>query len=80
MSEKMDYEPAMNDLKETWADWLMLNEKRIQSHPEEVETMKKELDELIEKRTAELLSNKSDDFYDYMRQALARLQLYIYPV
>lgn len=72
MSEKMDYEPAMNDLKETWADWLMLNEKRIQSQPEQVETMKKELDDIIEKRTEELLTNKSDDFYDYMRQALAR--------
>ncbi len=72
MSEKMDYEPAMNDLKETWADWLMQNEKRIQTNPEEVETMKRELDELIENRTAELLANKSDDFYDYMRQALAR--------
>ena len=68
----MDYEPAMNDLKETWADWLMLNEKRIQSQPEQVETMKKELDDIIEKRTEELLTNKSDDFYDYMRQALAR--------
>ena len=72
MSEKMDYEPAMNDLKETWADWLMLNEKRIQSQPEQVEIMKKELDDIIEKRTEELLTNKSDDFYDYMRQALAR--------
>ena len=72
MSEKMDYEPAMNDLKETWADWLMLNEKRIQSQPEQVEIMKKELDDIIEKRTEELVTNKSDDFYDYMRQALAR--------
>ena len=72
MSEKMDYEPAMNDLKETWADWLMLNEKRIQSQPKQVEIMKKELDDIIEKRTEELLTNKSDDFYDYMRQALAR--------
>ncbi len=72
MSEKMDYEPAMNDLKETWADWLMQNEQRIQSSPEQVDAMRQELDEVIEKRTAELLSNKSDDFYDYMRQALAR--------
>ncbi len=73
MSTKMDFEPALNDLKETWAEWLMINDERIQkSKPEDIKTMEKELDELLEKRAQELLANKSSDFYDYFRQALAR--------
>ncbi len=70
----MDYEPAMNDLKETWAEWLMINEDKIQASkdPEDIKTMEKDLDETIEKRASELLTNKSTDFYDYFRQALAR--------
>ncbi len=74
MSDKMDFEPAMNDLKETWAEWLMINDEKIQAskNPEDIKTMEKDLDETIEKRAAELLTNKSTDFYDYFRQALAR--------
>ncbi len=74
MSDKMDYEPAMNDLKETWAEWLMINDDKIQAskNPEDIKTMEKDLDETIEKRAEELLTNKSTDFYDYFRQALAR--------
>ena len=74
-SQKMDCKPAQNAYKETWAQWLILNEHRIEDN-ENVDKLMRELGDVLDKRQDEVTQGKSTNFYDHIRQALGRMYLH----
>ncbi|XP_078533258.1 uncharacterized protein LOC144819160 [Lissotriton helveticus] len=74
-NSKFDYSPALNALKESWALWLTLHEKDIEDHKDSNQ-LKKDLGEMIQKRADSLLRGESDNFYDFIKQAMDRMYLH----
>ena len=72
---KFDCKPAQNAFKETWAHWLILNEKRIEEN-EDVNQLISDLGKVLDQRQTELVQGKSPNFYDHTRQALGRMYLH----
>ncbi|XP_078533265.1 uncharacterized protein LOC144819167 [Lissotriton helveticus] len=72
---KLDYRPALNALKESWALWLTLRDKDIDEH-KDINKLKRDLDQVIQKRADSLLRGESDNFYDFIKQALDRMYLH----
>ncbi|XP_078530581.1 uncharacterized protein LOC144817699 [Lissotriton helveticus] len=73
--KKLDYRPALNALKESWALWLTLHEKDIDKH-KDIKELKKDLDQVIQRRADSLLRGESDNFYDFIKQAMDRMYLH----
>ncbi|KAJ1134277.1 hypothetical protein NDU88_000730 [Pleurodeles waltl] len=72
---KLDYHPALNALKESWALWLTLHEKDIDEH-KDIKELEKDLGQVIQRRTDSLLRGESDNFYDFIKQAMDRMYLH----
>ncbi|KAJ1212513.1 hypothetical protein NDU88_000168 [Pleurodeles waltl] len=72
---KLDYRPALNALKESWALWLTLHEKDIDEH-KDISELKKGLDQVIQRRADSLLRGESGNFYDFIKQAMDRMYLH----
>ncbi|KAJ1212522.1 hypothetical protein NDU88_000177, partial [Pleurodeles waltl] len=72
---KLDYRPALNALKESWALWLTLHDKEIDEHKDIIE-LKKDLSQMIQRRSESLLRGESDNFYDFIKQAMDRMYLH----
>ena len=62
-TNKMDCKPAQNAFKETWAQWLILNEHHIQN--KNVQDLEKSLSSVLDQRQSELLQGVSTNFYDH---------------
>ncbi|XP_078533279.1 uncharacterized protein LOC144819181 [Lissotriton helveticus] len=72
---KLDYRPALNALKESWALWLTLHDKDVDEH-KDINELKRDLGQLIQKRADSLLRGESDNFYDFIKQAMDRMYLH----
>ncbi|XP_030648978.1 uncharacterized protein LOC115828972 [Chanos chanos] len=72
---KFDYQPALNALKESWALWLTLHEEQISNH-DDIETLEADLLREMENTGDMLLNGKSNNFYDYIKQAIIRTDLH----
>ncbi|XP_078533263.1 uncharacterized protein LOC144819165 [Lissotriton helveticus] len=72
---KLDYRPALNALKESWALWLTLRDKDIDKH-KDINELKRDLGQVIQKRADSLLRGESDNFYDFIKQAMDRMYLH----
>ncbi|XP_069482764.1 uncharacterized protein [Ambystoma mexicanum] len=72
---KLDYRPALNALKETWALWLTLHDKDIEEH-KDLKQLKQDLSRVIQKRAESLLRGESENFYDFIKQAMDRMYLH----
>ncbi|XP_041093940.1 uncharacterized protein LOC121306263 [Polyodon spathula] len=72
---QFDYHPALNALKECWALWLTLHEKQIDEHVN-VNELKLELSQMLERSMGKLLQGQSDNFYDHIKQAVKRMDLH----
>ncbi|XP_078533262.1 uncharacterized protein LOC144819164 [Lissotriton helveticus] len=72
---KLDYRPALNALKESWALWLTLRDKDIDEH-KDLNELKRDLGQVIQKRADCLLRGESDNFYDFIKQAMDRMYLH----
>ncbi|KAM4651976.1 uncharacterized protein O3C94_014301 [Discoglossus pictus] len=73
---KLDYQPALNALKETWALWLTLHEEDINNH-KDVDLLKHELKCDLSKTSEYLLQGKSNNFYDFIKVAMDHTYLHI---
>ncbi|KAJ1212516.1 hypothetical protein NDU88_000171 [Pleurodeles waltl] len=73
--KKLDYYPALNALKESWALWLTLRDKDIDDH-KDINELKKDLDQVIQRRADSLLQGESGNFYDFIKQAMDRMYLH----
>ncbi|XP_075053995.1 uncharacterized protein LOC142140033 [Mixophyes fleayi] len=76
-SNKLDYQPALNALKETWALWLTLHEEDINSH-KDLKLLEDELRDVLKKRSENILQGKSENFYDFIKVAMDRTFLHIH--
>ena len=74
-SQHFDYKPATNSLKETWAQWLILHDEKINKEHNS-ENLKGNLTNCLDKRIAEIWNGKSSIFYDHLRQAASRMYLH----
>ncbi|XP_030048634.1 uncharacterized protein LOC115462779 [Microcaecilia unicolor] len=72
---KMDFKPALNALKETWALWLTLHEKDIDNHMN-LDQLKNNLSQVIQTRIQDVLEGKSNNFYDFIKLAMDRMYLH----
>ncbi|XP_069482533.1 uncharacterized protein [Ambystoma mexicanum] len=72
---KLDYRPALNALKETWALWLTLHDKDIEEH-KDLKQLKQDLSRVTQKRVESLLRGESENFYDFIKQAMDRMYLH----
>ncbi|XP_053544649.1 uncharacterized protein LOC128635611 [Bombina bombina] len=75
-SNKLDYQPALNALKETWAIWLTLHEEDINNH-KDLMPLKDDLSKLLSYRSENLLQGTSNNFYDFIKVAMDRTYLHI---
>ncbi|XP_053544651.1 uncharacterized protein LOC128635612 [Bombina bombina] len=75
-STKLDYQPALNSLKETWAIWLTLHEEDINNH-KDLMKLKDDLSKLLKSRSENLLQGNSHNFYDFIKIAMDRTYLHI---
>ncbi|MCG8034911.1 MAG: hypothetical protein JAZ03_22435, partial [Candidatus Thiodiazotropha taylori] len=74
-TQMMDCKPALNAFKETWAQWLILNEHRIENN-EDVNQLIKDLESVLDQRQSQLEHGVSENFYDHTKQALGRMYLH----
>ncbi|KAI7793445.1 hypothetical protein IRJ41_023817 [Triplophysa rosa] len=72
---KFDYQPAINALKESWALWLTLHEDHINRH-DDFSQLEADLIKTMKGTSEKLLLGESDNFYDHVRQAIARTDLH----
>ncbi|KAA0704162.1 hypothetical protein E1301_Tti000197 [Triplophysa tibetana] len=72
---KLDYQPAINALKESWALWLTLHEDHINRH-DDFNQLEADLIKTINGTREKLLQGQSDNFYDHIRQAIVRTDLH----
>ncbi|KAM9330149.1 uncharacterized protein PAF06_009885 [Gastrophryne carolinensis] len=75
-SDKMDYHPALNSMKETWALWLTTHEKDIHEH-KDIKPLKDDLNNTLNQKSTLLLEGKSENFYDFIKAAVDRTHLHI---
>ncbi|KAM4694451.1 uncharacterized protein O3C94_004944 [Discoglossus pictus] len=73
---KLDYQPALNALKETWALWLTFHEEDINNH-KDLDFLKEELRSTLTKTSEDLLQGKSNNFYDFIKVAMDYTYLHI---
>lgn len=71
---KFDYQTALNALKESWALWLILHEEHISRH-DDISKLREDLTKDLKKTGDLLLQGKSNNFYDYIKQATSRTEL-----
>ncbi|XP_040191625.1 uncharacterized protein LOC120924686 [Rana temporaria] len=74
-TSKMDYHPALNSLKETWALWLTTHEDDINDH-KDLGPLKDNLSLILEAKSENLLQGRSENFYDYVKAAVDRTCLH----
>ncbi|XP_077323136.1 uncharacterized protein LOC143956836 [Lithobates pipiens] len=74
-TSKMDYHPALNSLKETWALWLTTHEDDIDDH-KDLGPLKDNLSLIMEAKSKNLLHGRSENFYDYVKAAVDRTCLH----
>ncbi|KAJ1212511.1 hypothetical protein NDU88_000166 [Pleurodeles waltl] len=74
-SRSKDYRPVLNTLKESWALWLTSHDKDIDKH-KHINELKKDLGLFIQRRAESLLRGESDNFYDFIKQAMDRMYLH----
>ena len=74
-TNRMDCKPFQNAFKETWAQWLILNEHRIENN-ENVEELKKSISDALDQKQSDLIQGVSENFYDHTKQALGRMYLH----
>ncbi|XP_029439177.1 uncharacterized protein LOC115079614 [Rhinatrema bivittatum] len=72
---KMDFKPALNALKETWALWLTLREKDIENQAN-LDQLKNDLSQVVKRKIDEVLKGTSSNFYDFTKLALDRMYLH----
>lgn len=72
---KFDYQPAVNAMKESWALWLTLHEEHINRH-DDFRQLEADLIRTTDETSRKLLRGESDHFYDHVRQAIVRTDLY----
>ncbi|KAM9331079.1 uncharacterized protein PAF06_019439 [Gastrophryne carolinensis] len=75
-SHKLDYHPALNSMKETWALWLTTHEKDINDH-KDIGPLRDDLSHVLTVKSFDLLQGKSENFYDYIKVAMDRTHLHI---
>ncbi|OCT68716.1 hypothetical protein XELAEV_18040004mg [Xenopus laevis] len=75
-SNKIDYRPALNALKETWALWLTLHEEDI-NEQKDLDTLKEDLRLVIQDKIENIVNKKSDNFYDFVKVAMDRTYLHM---
>ncbi|KAM5194356.1 uncharacterized protein ACMZJ9_022874 [Mantella aurantiaca] len=75
-TSKMDYHPALNSLKETWALWLTTHEDDINDH-KDLGPLKDNLCLVLEAKSKDLLQGRCENFYDYSMAAVDRTSLHI---
>ena len=73
--QQFDYKPATNSLKETWAQWLILHDEKINEEPN-LENLKGDLAKCLDERIAEIWKGESSILYDHLRQAASRMYLH----
>lgn len=73
---KMDYHPALNALKESWGMWLVLHTDQINLE-NDLDELKEDLIQHLEDSSNKLLQGESENFYDYVQQALGRTALHL---
>ncbi|XP_053544655.1 uncharacterized protein LOC128635615 [Bombina bombina] len=76
ITDKLDYQPALNALKESWATWLTLHDEDINNHKNIME-MKNDLSNLLNTRSGKLLQGTSTNFYDFIKVAMDRTFLHM---
>lgn len=71
---------TLNAFKETWAQWLVLNECEMErNHHQTKKVVKKlqsNLSKILNTRAEELQEGYSDNFYDYVREAMNHTELH----
>ncbi|XP_035286411.1 uncharacterized protein LOC118234145 isoform X1 [Anguilla anguilla] len=72
---KLDYKPALNALKESWALWLTLNENNIEQQ-KNFSDLEADLFGKLTSTSSMLLQGQSHKFYDYLKQAVIRTDLH----
>ncbi|CAK6983383.1 uncharacterized protein LOC122981724, partial [Scomber scombrus] len=72
---KLDYQPALNALKEAWALWLTLHEEHINRH-DDIHGLQADLIKTLNETKGNLLQGRSDNFYDHIKQAVLRTNLH----
>ncbi|XP_064201509.1 uncharacterized protein LOC135260227 isoform X1 [Anguilla rostrata] len=72
---KLDYKPALNALKESWALWLTLNENNIEQQ-KNFSDLEADLFGKLTSTSSMLLQGQSHTFYDYLKQAVIRTDLH----
>ncbi|CAK6977192.1 uncharacterized protein LOC121895074, partial [Scomber scombrus] len=72
---KLDYQPALNALKEAWALWLTLHEEHINRH-DDIHGLQADLIKTLDETKGNLLQGRSDNFYDHIKQAVLRTTLH----
>ncbi|XP_035286379.1 uncharacterized protein LOC118234127 isoform X4 [Anguilla anguilla] len=72
---KLDYKPALNALKESWALWLTLNENNIKQQKNFSE-LEADLFGKLTSTSSMLLQGQSHKFYDSLKQAVIRTDLH----
>ncbi|XP_047669287.1 uncharacterized protein LOC113663549 isoform X2 [Tachysurus fulvidraco] len=73
--DKMDYQPALNALKESWGIWLILHTDQINIHSD-LTHLKEDLIQNLQDTSDKLLQGHSENFYDHIQQALGRTALH----
>ena len=73
--KKFDYQIALNALKESWALWLILHKEHISRH-DDINTLREDLKKHLRNTGIHLLQGRSKNFYDYIKQAKSRTDLY----
>ncbi|KAL7880873.1 hypothetical protein SRHO_G00031270 [Serrasalmus rhombeus] len=72
---KMDYNPALNALKESWGLWLILHTDQINTE-NDIKKLKEDLIQHLQNTSDKLLQGNSENFYDHIQQALGRTALH----
>ncbi|CAB1337457.1 unnamed protein product, partial [Coregonus sp. 'balchen'] len=72
---KLDYQPALNALKEAWALWLTLHENHIERH-DDISDLEADLLQQLTNTSNMMLKGQSQNFYDHLKQAVVRTNLH----
>ena len=72
IEKKFDHKPALNALKETWANWLILHEDAIEGSDANFQKLQASLDVEFDRKARDLLQGDSQNPYDFIHQAVSR--------
>ncbi|XP_029518290.2 uncharacterized protein LOC115130877 isoform X1 [Oncorhynchus nerka] len=73
--DKLDYQPALNALKESWALWLTLHETHIEKD-DDISDLEADLLQQLTNTRNMMLKGQSQNFYDHLKQAVVRTNLH----